>query len=99
MADQFKIQTSSNYNPNIYNQLSQTMGGNNTNYNPNNPSTMGMSIEQIGYYSSLNNIPYEQMHKNRNVFDHSVSSLGDIYQKVIKKDMRKNVKSLIFTQK
>ena len=91
MVDQFKIQSSSNYNPNIYNQLSQTMGGNNTNYNPNNPSNMGMSIEEIGYYSSLNNIPYEQMHKNRNVFDHSVSSLGDIYQKVIKKDNRKNI--------
>jgi hypothetical protein len=94
MVDQFKLNPSSTYNPNIYNQLSQTMNiNNNTNYNPNNPSTMGMSIDEIGYYSSLNNIPYEQMHKNRNVFDHSVSSLGDIYHKVIKKDNRKVIES------
>ena len=95
MVDQFKLPPSSTYNPNIYNQLSQTMNinNNNTNYNPNNPSTMGMSIDEIGYYSSLNKIPYEQMHKNRNIFDHSVSSLGDIYHKVIKKDNRKVIES------
>lgn len=91
MSEQLNIHSTNNYNQNIYNQISQTMGKNNAMSNANYPSNIGTSIEYFGNVSNYNTLPQEHMIKNRNIFDHSVSSLGDIYQRILKQDNRKNI--------
>ena len=88
MSEQLNINSTNDYNQNLYNQLSLTIGNNKAMSNLNHPSDIGTSIECV---SNCYTLLQEHMIKNRNIFDHSVSSLGDIYQRILKQDNRKSI--------